>query len=207
MIDLDLAASVKTQQGTQTIRGTIVPTISDWSLHRPLDITLNEYHSDTSDNNKLLSATIDWGQLLTPSADRKISTIAVESFLFCNERHHTRHSLAELFVDSRPTGTPKMQGKSSGRSSALHNNPFNEEQLLQIDAYWRAANYLSVGQIYLLDNALLRQPLSREHVKSRLLGHWGTTPGLNFIYAHCNRIINNHNLNMIYVAGPDVSYG
>jgi xylulose-5-phosphate/fructose-6-phosphate phosphoketolase len=76
------------------------------------------------------------------------------------------------------------------------------EQLRKIDAYWRAANYLSVGQIYLLDNPLLRQPLLKEHVKPRLLGHWGTTPGLNFIYAHCNRIIKNHDLNMIYIAGP-----
>lgn len=76
------------------------------------------------------------------------------------------------------------------------------EQLRKIDAYWRAANYLSVGQIYLLDNPLLKQPLKKEHVKPRLLGHWGTTPGLNFIYVHCNRIIKSHDLNMIYVAGP-----
>ncbi len=76
------------------------------------------------------------------------------------------------------------------------------EQLHQIDAYWRAANYLSVGQIYLLDNPLLKQPLKEEHVKPRLLGHWGTTPGLNFIYAHCNRIIKKYDLNMIYIAGP-----
>ncbi len=78
----------------------------------------------------------------------------------------------------------------------------NPEQLTKIDAWWRAANYLSVGQIYLLDNPLLRQPLKKEHIKPRLLGHWGTTPGLNFIYAHCNRIICAHDLNMIYLAGP-----
>ena len=71
-----------------------------------------------------------------------------------------------------------------------------------MDAYWRAANYLSVGQIYLLDNPLLRQPLTTEHVKPRLLGHWGTTPGLNFIYVHCNRVIRSHDLNMILVTGP-----
>ncbi len=65
-----------------------------------------------------------------------------------------------------------------------------DEQLELIDAYWRAANYLSVGQIYLLDNPLLREPLRAEHIKPRLLGHWGTTPGLNFIYAHLNRVIN-----------------
>ncbi|QDM21015.1 phosphoketolase family protein [Tardiphaga sp. vice352] len=71
-----------------------------------------------------------------------------------------------------------------------------------IDRYWRAANYLSVGQIYLLDNALLRQPLTRDHVKPRLLGHWGTTPGLNFIYAHLNRAIRADDLSILYVCGP-----
>src|SRR5688500_13904136 len=76
------------------------------------------------------------------------------------------------------------------------------EELRLIDAWWRAANYLSVGQIYLLDNALLRQPLEPAHVKPRLLGHWGTTPGLNFIYAHLNRVIKARDLDMIYIAGP-----
>ncbi len=76
------------------------------------------------------------------------------------------------------------------------------EDLQKLDAYWRAANYLSVGQIYLLDNPLLRHPLQPEHVKPRLLGHWGTTPGLNFIYAHLNRVIKAQDLDMIYIAGP-----
>ena len=76
------------------------------------------------------------------------------------------------------------------------------ETLDLIDAYWRAANYLSVGQIYLLDNPLLREPLAPEHIKPRLLGHWGTTPGLNFIYAHLNRVIVERDLNTIYVTGP-----
>ncbi len=71
-----------------------------------------------------------------------------------------------------------------------------------LDAYWRAANYLSVGQIYLLDNPLLREPLRAEHVKPRLLGHWGTTPGLNLLYAHLNRVINQRDLNVLYVTGP-----
>lgn len=71
-----------------------------------------------------------------------------------------------------------------------------------LDRYWRAANYLSVGQIYLMDNPLLREPLKPEHIKPRLLGHWGTTPGLNFIYAHLNRIIRQRDLNLIYVCGP-----
>ncbi len=76
------------------------------------------------------------------------------------------------------------------------------EELRRIDAYWRAANYLAVGQIYLLDNPLLREPLTLAHIKPRLLGHWGTTPGLNFIYAHLNRIIKARDLDMIYVTGP-----
>ncbi len=76
------------------------------------------------------------------------------------------------------------------------------EELRLIDAYWRAANYLSVGQIYLLDNPLLREPLKPENVKPRLLGHWGTTPGLNFVYVHMNRVIRNWDLNVMYVIGP-----
>ncbi|MBI1735346.1 MAG: phosphoketolase family protein [Candidatus Rokubacteria bacterium] len=74
--------------------------------------------------------------------------------------------------------------------------------LRKIDAYWRAANYLSVGQIYLYDNPLLKQPLARAHVKPRLLGHWGTTPGLNFVYAHLNRVITQYDLEMMFIAGP-----
>ncbi len=77
-----------------------------------------------------------------------------------------------------------------------------DDELQRIDAYWRAANYLSVGQIYLLDNPLLREPLRLEHVKPRLLGHWGTTPGLNFIYAHMNRVIKRDSLDAIYICGP-----
>jgi xylulose-5-phosphate/fructose-6-phosphate phosphoketolase len=80
--------------------------------------------------------------------------------------------------------------------------PLDRRELDLIDAYWRAANYLSVGQIYLLDNPLLREPLRAEHVKPRLLGHWGTTPGLNLIYAHLNRQIKARDLNAIYIAGP-----
>jgi xylulose-5-phosphate/fructose-6-phosphate phosphoketolase len=78
----------------------------------------------------------------------------------------------------------------------------SDKELSLIDAYWRAANYLSVGQIYLYDNPLLKQPLSKEHIKPRLLGHWGTTPGLNFLYAHLNRIIKKFNLDMIFITGP-----
>src|ERR687883_593312 len=80
--------------------------------------------------------------------------------------------------------------------------PLTADELRLIDAWWRAANYLSVGQIYLFDNPLLKEPLRIEHIKPRLLGHWGTTPGLNFIYVHCNRIIRKYDLDMIYIAGP-----
>jgi xylulose-5-phosphate/fructose-6-phosphate phosphoketolase len=78
----------------------------------------------------------------------------------------------------------------------------NDKELRLMDAYWRAANYLSVGQIYLYDNPLLKKPLSKKHIKKRLLGHFGTTPGLNFIYVHLNRIIKKYDLDMIYIAGP-----
>jgi len=80
--------------------------------------------------------------------------------------------------------------------------PLSPEELRKMNAYWRAANYLSVGQIYLLANPLLREPLKLEHVKPRLLGHWGTTPGLNFIYVHFNRLIQKYDLNVIYICGP-----
>ena len=82
------------------------------------------------------------------------------------------------------------------------NTRLKPEQLRKMDAYWRAANYLSVGQIYLCDNPLLKKPLTLAHIKPRLLGHWGTTPGLNFVYVHLNRIIKNYDLNVMYVTGP-----
>jgi xylulose-5-phosphate/fructose-6-phosphate phosphoketolase len=71
-------------------------------------------------------------------------------------------------------------------------NALSDKERALMDAYWRAANYLSVGQIYLYDNPLLKQPLTKDHIKPRLLGHWGTTPGLNFIYVHLNRVIKKH---------------
>src|SRR6185436_17863630 len=83
-----------------------------------------------------------------------------------------------------------------------HDPTLAADYLARLEAYWRAANYLSVGQIYLRENPLLREPLSIEHVKPRLLGHWGTTPGLNFIYVHVNRIIKEYRLDAIYVTGP-----
>ena len=87
-------------------------------------------------------------------------------------------------------------------SLSVSNQPLSPEELRKMNAYWRAANYLSVGQIYLYANALLREPLKLEHVKPRLLGHWGTTPGLNFIYVHFNRLIKKYDRNVIYVCGP-----
>jgi xylulose-5-phosphate/fructose-6-phosphate phosphoketolase len=84
----------------------------------------------------------------------------------------------------------------------MDQGPLSPAELHAIDAYWRAANYLSVGQIYLLDNPLLREPLTLKHIKPRLLGHWGTTPGLNFVYAHLNRVIKRDDLDVIFIAGP-----
>jgi xylulose-5-phosphate/fructose-6-phosphate phosphoketolase len=88
------------------------------------------------------------------------------------------------------------------RTKKPPSKPLSPDLLQRMHAYWRAANYLSVGQIYLYDNPLLKKPLKRQHIKPRLLGHWGTTPGLNFIYVHLNRVIKEQDLNMIYVAGP-----
>src|SRR5438105_5731893 len=88
------------------------------------------------------------------------------------------------------------------QAAATSSAPLTPDMLVRIDAYWRAANYLSVGQIYLLDNPLLREPLRLEHVKPRLLGHWGTTPGQNFVYVHLNRAIRQYDLDMIYISGP-----
>src|SRR5262245_7361319 len=95
---------------------------------------------------------------------------------------------------SRSQGTPAADDAAKA--------PLAPDLLRKMDAYWRAANYLSVGQIYLYDNPLLREPLRLEHVKPRLLGHWGTTPGQNLLYVHLNRVIKEYDLNMIYISGP-----
>ncbi len=87
-------------------------------------------------------------------------------------------------------------------SEATSKGPLSPELLAKMNAYWRAANYLSVGQIYLKDNPLLKRPLTLDDVKPRLLGHWGTTPGLNFLYVHWNRLIRERDLNMMYIIGP-----
>src|SRR5437763_6420547 len=98
-----------------------------------------------------------------------------------------------------PASTDVKRKPQDGYKTGLS---LSVEELRKLDAWWRAANYLSVGQIYLYDNPLLRVPLKREHIKPRLLGHWGTTPGLNFIYVHLNRLIVENNLDMMFVCGP-----
>jgi xylulose-5-phosphate/fructose-6-phosphate phosphoketolase len=96
-----------------------------------------------------------------------------------------------------------MRSKTvTGQKLVVNKKPLSSAELRKMNDYWRAANYLSVGQIYLFDNPLLREPLKAEHVKPRLLGHWGTTPGLNFIYVHLNRVIVKRDLNFIYITGP-----
>ena len=87
-------------------------------------------------------------------------------------------------------------------NKSAEKSPISPELLAKMNAYWRAANYLSVGQIYLKDNPLLERPLTLDDVKPRLLGHWGTTPGLNFLYVHWNRLIRERDLNMLYIIGP-----
>jgi len=95
-----------------------------------------------------------------------------------------------------------MQAHEDSAERRPAGGPLSEEELRRIDAWWRAANFLSAAQIYLLDNPLLDRPLAAEHIKPRLLGHWGTTPGLNFVYVHLNRLILRHDLNVIFVTGP-----
>jgi xylulose-5-phosphate/fructose-6-phosphate phosphoketolase len=101
-----------------------------------------------------------------------------------------------------PAGLSMRAQKEKNQKMKSKTKPLDAELLDKMDAYWRAANYLSVGQIYLYDNPLLKKPLSRAHIKPRLLGHWGTTPGLNFVYVHLNRVIKEHDLNVIYITGP-----
>jgi len=91
---------------------------------------------------------------------------------------------------------------TNDKDSAVQTNPLSEDELHKIDAYWRACNYLAVGMIYLRDNPLLHEPLQVEHIKKRLLGHWGASPGLAFMYVHMNRLINKYDLNAIFLAGP-----
>src|ERR1700716_3914201 len=99
---------------------------------------------------------------------------------------------------------PQQRPSPMAASVPTHNGAAApvEGELELLDRYWRAANFLAVGQIYLLDNPLLKEPLAIEHVKPRLLGHWGTTPGLNFVYAHLNRVIREREQSTIFIAGP-----
>src|SRR5678816_4767395 len=103
--------------------------------------------------------------------------------------------------ETRPAWRPQNPEQETMTDPAQSSSQSSDSFHL-LDAYWRAANYLSVGQIYLLDNPLLREPLKIDHVKPRLLGHWGTTPGLNFIYVHMNRAIKERALEMMYIIGP-----
>src|ERR1043166_528689 len=136
--------------------------------------------------------------------------IAVSSKIKNEARKTARSSqrTSRSAVKSVPRGSTKKVSNGhaiSGRTTArsrVKGTPLRPDELDKIDAYWRAANYLSVGQIYLYDNPLLKRPLAKEHVKPRLLGHWGTTPGLNFIYVHLNRLIKQHDLDMLYITGP-----
>src|SRR5439155_14933915 len=106
------------------------------------------------------------------------------------ERHRT---VPDHHPDRAPRGGRVMR--------IVADAPLSPAELHRLDAYWRAANYLSAGQIYLLDNPLLREPLRPEHIKPRLLGHWGTTPGLNFLYAHLSRIVATRDRDLLYVTG------
>src|SRR5208283_2291252 len=108
-----------------------------------------------------------------------------------------------MSTKSRPTENASLSvTRERTRKGSLVPATLSPDLLQKMHAYWCAANYLSVGQIYLQDNPLLETPLTLEHIKPRLLGHWGTTAGLNFLYVHLNRLIKDNDLNMIYVIGP-----
>ncbi len=99
----------------------------------------------------------------------------------------------------------KTSASNKGVSSrGISSNQLSPELLQKMDAWWRAANYLNIGQIYLMANPLLKEPLKTEHIKPRLLGHWGTSPGLNLVYVHLNRLINQYDLNVVYMAGQNI---
>src|SRR4029077_9804997 len=118
-------------------------------------------------------------------------------------KHHSAATGTMTDERDRSTALENMESlMTRDQKESIVANALSAPERALIDAYWRAANYLSVGQIYLYDNPLLKQSLTKDHIKPRLLGHWGTTPGLNFIYVHLNRVINKHDLDMIYIAGP-----
>ena len=108
-------------------------------------------------------------------------------------------TLTPELLDKKPEASNKQE---LNLKTTKKTNTLTPELLHKMNAYWRAANYLSVGQIYLYDNPLLKEPLKLSHVKPLVVGHWGTTPGQNFIYVHLNRVIKKYDLNMFYIAGP-----
>src|SRR5215468_10160343 len=104
-------------------------------------------------------------------------------------------------VELEEPSTMSLSAYGKARST-VQGSPLSSEQLSKLHAYWRACNYLALGMIYLQDNALLKESLKPEHIKNRLLGHWGASPALSFTYTHLNRVIKNHDLDMIFMAGP-----
>src|SRR5882724_4986354 len=115
--------------------------------------------------------------------------------------HPAPGRISEGRMNSITTESQSISAYGSARST-VDGSPLEPEELRRMHAYWNATLFLSAGMIYLRDNPLLREPLKPEHIKARLLGHWGTTPGQNFIYVHLNRVIKQYDLNMIYISGP-----
>ena len=105
-------------------------------------------------------------------------------------------------IEASPSSEIQELTPYSPTRSTVGGKPLSTEELRQIETYWRACNYLSLGMIYLRENPLLEEPLKPEHIKNRLLGHWGSSPGLAFIYIHLSRLIKERDLNMIFMAGP-----
>src|SRR5882757_1297352 len=153
-----------------------------------LNSTYQEHIKNSLAENTFPAPSEVWARSSDPSQSRSIG-----------QRYWNGSNRVRSFCGG--SGEVGMQQVNT-RENPAQENPANEADLDLLDRYWRAANYLSVGQIYLLDNPLLREPLRPDHIKPRLLGHWGTTPGLNFIYAHLNRAIRTSDLDVIYVCGP-----
>ena len=105
-------------------------------------------------------------------------------------------------AEAETTLSSSLSAYGPARSTIAGSSPLPQDDVRKLDAYWRACNYLALGMIYLQDNPLLREPLRPEHIKNRLLGHWGSSPGLSFIYIHLNRLIKKYDLDMIFMAGP-----
>ena len=128
--------------------------------------------------------------------------IAIEKNYFTPSFPHAMIKLRNLVKKLTKQNQRRRGINMEDKNVCLEKQPLSQEMLEKMNAYWRAANYLSAGQLYLLDNPLLKEPLTMDHIKKKIVGHWGTVPGQNFVYVHCNRAIKRYDLDMILLSGP-----